>query len=106
MFRIFTEPHPSGHSHPSNVPRHSNLLKSRPSVSTGGVGGKALATVLGWESGDTDLGYSPTSSTLSTHSTICLAPKRNWIAPLDPLLKLMISGCVFLFLLSKGIFGK
>lgn len=69
-------------------------------------GGETLATVLGWGSGDTALGYSPTSSTLSTHSTICLAPKQDWIAPLDPPLKWMISGCVFLFLLSKGIFGK
>lgn len=87
MSRIFAEPHPSGHSHPSNVPGHSNLLKGRPSVSIGGVGGKTLATVLGWGSGDTALGYSPTSSTLSTHSTICLAPKQDWIAPLDPPLK-------------------
>lgn len=68
--------------------------------------GKVLATVFGWGSGDTALGYSPTSSTLSTHSTICLAPKQDWIAPLDPPRKWMISGCVFLFLLSKGIFGK
>lgn len=71
-------------------------------MSTGGVEGRALATVLGWESGDITLGYSPTSSTLSTHSTSCLVPKQEWIAPL----KGMISGCVLLFLLSKDICGK
>lgn len=71
-------------------------------MSTGGVEGRALATVLGWESGNTALGYSPTSSTLSTHSTSCLVPKQEWIAPL----KGMISGCVLLFLLSKDICGK